>query len=423
MLETIREFAAARLEETELEPLRDRYVQWFARMATEAGLQLGERNAVEWLKRLDADVGNLRMAFTFAVERGDDDAVALGTTLGEFHSLRGRFAEALDTLTATLVLAHTPLELAKIHHRIGTALVRRTELSAAAASYAKADDLLGAPSNGDPAWWRAWLDLRLEAALVHYWAADVPALHAALDELEPHIEWHGTARQRASFLSSQVVEALRRERYVASEETEQLARASCEAAEAAGDWDGHFQLGFVLLWRDKFDEARSHLRLGRDDAKAAGDALTEIRCLIYEAIAERRLGEVLAVRTLDGEIEGLEDMYAYRSLIAANRAWLAWRDGDLDSTETLGAIAVADWKSESRSGATVYQWSARFPLLAVDVERGRLESAAAHAHAMLDASQHPLRTDVREAVEEVLRNGSRATFQHAIDVARRYGYT
>jgi predicted ATPase/class 3 adenylate cyclase len=423
MLETIREFAGAQLETQELAPLRERYIQWFGRLAAEAGPKLGERDAVEWLKRLDADVGNLRMAFWSAVKRGDNDAVALGTTLGEFHSLRGRFAEAQDTLTAALVLARTPLDEAKIHHRLGTALVRRSELSAATASYARADDLLGAPADGDPAWWRAWLDLRLEATMIHYWTADVPALHAALDELEPHIERHGTARQRASFLSSQVVEALRRERYVASDETEQLARASCEAAEAAGDWDGHFQLGFALLWRDKLDEASRHLRLGRDDAKSAGDALTEIRCLIYEAIAERKLGDVQAVRLLDAEIDELEDTYGYRSLIAANRAWLAWRDGDLEATEALGGAAVADWKSESRSGATIYQWSARFPLLAADVERDRFESASEQARFMLDQSQQPLRADVREAVEEALRTGSRGAFLHAVELAHTYGYT
>jgi hypothetical protein len=220
-----------------------------------------------------------------------------------------------------------------------------------------------------------------------------------------------------------VVEAARRERYAASEETERLARASCQAAEAAGDWDGHFQLGFVLVWRDKLDEASRHLRAGRDDAKSAGDALTEIRCLIYDAIAHRRLGAVDAVRALDAEIDQLEDAYGYTSLIAANRAWLAWRDGDLDATESLGEISLAEWKSESRSGAPVFQWSARFPLLAVEVERDRLESATAHADVMLDESQQPLRADVREALEHALRTGSREGFLRAIEVARRYGYT
>jgi predicted ATPase len=423
MLETIREFAGAQLAAREIAQLRGRYVPWFARLAAEAGPELGDRHAVEWLERLDADVGNLRMAFTLALGFSDDDAVLLGTTLGEFHTVRGRYAEAHETLTATLVRAGAPLTAAKLHRLLGTVLVRRGELAAAAASYHAGEEILATLANDDALWWREWLDLKLDAMLTHYWAADVPALHAALDELQPHVEQHGTARQRASFLASQMLESLRRDRYVASDSTEKLARAYCEAAKAAGDWDGNFQLGFVLLWRDKLDEARQHLRLGRDEAKLAGDALIEIRCLLYEAIAERKLGDVQAVRALDAEVDRLEDTYGYRSLIAANRAWLAWRDTDLDATETLGAIAVADWESEMRSGPRTFQWSARFPLLAADVERDRLESASEQARFMLDKSQQPLRADVREAVEEALQTGSAAAFLRAIEVARSYGYT
>src|SRR5438874_3171389 len=46
-----------------------------------------------------------------------------------------------------------------------------------------------------------------------------------------------------------------------------------------------------------------------------------------------------------------------------------------------------------------FQWSARFPLLAFDVDRDRLDSASAQACLMLAEGQQPLRIDVREAVE------------------------
>jgi len=423
MLETIKEFAAAQTAERELIRLHRRYVQWFARLAAEAEPELGERDAVQWLERLDADVGNLRKALTLAPAIGDDEAIVLGTTLGEFHTVRGRYGEAQDTLGATLSRARAPLTVAKLHRLLGTVLVRRGELSAAAASYAAGAEFLDGLADRDETWWREWIELKLDTTLTHYWAGDVTALHAALDALQPHIERHGTARQRASFLASQLVEAIRRERYAASESTETLARTYWDAAQAVGDWDGHFQLGFVLLWRDKLDEARRHFRVGRDEARSAGDALFEIRCLIYAAIAERKLSDVQAVRALDAEIDELEDTYGYDSLIAANRAWLAWRDGNLDATEAFGAIAVADWKSESRSGATIFQWTARFPLLAVDIERDRLDSASTHARAMLDESQQPLRTDVRDALQEAVRGGSRVAFVQAIEVARSYGYT
>jgi hypothetical protein len=182
-------------------------------------------------------------------------------------------------------------------------------------------------------------------------------------------------------------------------------------------------LAFVLLWRDKFAEAIDHFRLGRDEGRAAGDVLVEIRCLIYQAVAQRRLGDVESVRSLDAEIAQFEDSYGYTGLISANRAWLAWRDGDLAATERLGAVALADWPAAKRAGPTVFQWSARFPLLAADIAQDRVESASEHARRMLDRTQHPLVHDVRETLKAATGAGSHDAFRRTIALARTYGYT
>jgi hypothetical protein len=178
-----------------------------------------------------------------------------------------------------------------------------------------------------------------------------------------------------------------------------------------------------LLWRDKFDEAIEHLRQTRDDAKAAGDVLTDIRGVVYQIVARRRLGDVEGVRALEAELSEFDDTYGCTGLICANRAWLAQRQGDLDATEAWGAAALADWPSDKRAGPTVFQWTARFPLLAVDVARDRLDSATEHARAMLDEAQQPLTTDVQAALEDATRTRSRTALAQAIGLARRYGYT
>jgi hypothetical protein len=71
----------------------------------------------------------------------------------------------------------------------------------------------------------------------------------------------------------------------------------------------------------------------------------------------------------------------------------------------------------------VFQWSARFPLLAVAIDQDRLEAAAEHAHRMLDNTQQPLLPDVRKALEDAIPAGSRDAYRPAVDVARKYGYT
>jgi hypothetical protein len=164
------------------------------------------------------------------------------------------------------------------------------------------------------------------------------------------------------------------------------------------------------------DEAIDHFRRGRNEARAAEDVLVEIRCLVYQAVAQRRRGDVESVRSLDAEIAEFEESYGYSGLISANRAWLAWRDRDFEGTQRWGNVALADWPADKRAGPTVFQWSARFPLFAVDVELDRLESASEHARWMLDDSQQPLPADVRAALEG-------QAFRDAVELARNYGLT
>jgi tetratricopeptide (TPR) repeat protein len=422
MLETIREFAGAHLDERELARLRRRFVDCFARLAAEGGPQLGERDAVRWLDRLEAEVGNLRLAFSLARESDDEAIVHLGAALGDLHLVRGRYAEAGETLSVAQARARDPLVAARLHGLRASLFVRHDQFDAAAEEYAKAERLLGPPADQDASWWREWLDLELSVATLHYWRADSAALHAAADALRPYVEAHGTARQRANFIGTQVYDLLRRDHYVASPEAETLARSYLDAAEVAGDWDGHFTLAFVLLWRSKFEEAIEQFRQGRDEARAAGDVLIEMRCLVYQAVAQRRLSNVEAVRSLDAEIAEFDDSYGYTGLICGNRSWLAWRDGEFDATQEFGASALADWPAEKRAGPTVFQWSARFPLLAAEIRQGLLEPAADHARRMLDETQQPLVHDVRVVLEEALATGELGAFRRAIELARTYGY-
>jgi tetratricopeptide (TPR) repeat protein len=262
-----------------------------------------------------------------------------------------------------------------------------------------------------------------------YWIGDNAGLAQAARELQPHIESHGTSEQQHDFLHVLHQTNLRQEQYALSARTEELARDLYKAAKAvadskaAGEWDAEFQLGFTLLWRGKFEEAGKHLRLALDEARRFGDVMTETRSLVYGAIARRKLGDVNGVQELDAELAKMDDTYSYTGLIAANRAWLSWRAGDHDATQQWGATALAAWERVGRAGPTVFQWSARFPLLAVDIGLGRIESATAHARFMLGEAQQPLPPDVRAALEEAVQAETTDAFEHAIVVARSDGFT
>ena len=423
-LETIREFADEQLIAAgEAESVRARHVRWFASLASEADAHQWEVDAAEWLERPEADLGNLRVAFAQALMSDPGAAIALGSFLGHLHTLRGRYPEAEGVLEQAIGLADDPVRGSLLRRRLGYLLVRRKQMAGAAAILAEAEEFLGPPGNhADESYWRAWFDVKVGQGNLHYWSADTVALGRVAEEMRPHVEDHATTKQRAEFLSLLFLNACRQERYVLSAESEEIARAAYAASQEAGDWDAEFQLGFALLWRGKIEEAERHLRAGRDDAHVVGDVLTEIRCLVYSSIARRKLGDVEGVQALAEEIAKLEDTYGYTGLVDGNRAWLAWRKGDSGAAERCANASLSNMSATGPSGPGFFQWTARFPLLAVCVERDELAAAARHAVAMLDETQQPLPPELESALREALDGGSRRAFARALELATAAGY-
>jgi len=326
-------------------------------------------------------------------------------------------------LEKAIGLTDDPLYASRLRRRLGYLLVRRKQMASAAATLAEAEDYLGPPGDhADELYWRAWFDVKVGQGNLHYWSADTVALGRVTEEMRPHVDDHATTKQRAEFLSLLLLNACRQERYVLSAESEEIARAAYFASQEAGEWDAEFQLGFALLWRGKIEEAELHLRAGRDDAQAVGDVLTEIRCLVYSSIVRRKLGDLDGVHALDDEIAKLDDTYGYAGLVNGNRAWLAWRKGESEAAERYGNDALASLSATGPSGPGFFQWTARFPLLAVCVERDELEAAARHAAVMLDETQQPLPSELESVLRHALDRGTRRAFARALEFAKASGY-
>jgi predicted ATPase len=71
MLESLRQYGAARLAPDRAGHLRSRHARWFADLADTAEQHLRSANAVTWMTRLRRDQDNLRAATEFALESGD----------------------------------------------------------------------------------------------------------------------------------------------------------------------------------------------------------------------------------------------------------------------------------------------------------------------------------------------------------------
>ena len=106
MLQTIREFALERLEESaEADAIRDRHAAAFLALAQRAQSDLFGPHQKEWLDTLEREHDNLRAAFDWALARGDArTAVSLGASLWRFWQMRGHLHEGRARLSRALAL-------------------------------------------------------------------------------------------------------------------------------------------------------------------------------------------------------------------------------------------------------------------------------------------------------------------------------
>ena len=430
MLETVRELALEHLEESdEAETVRQRHFVWFEELSEQAWPHIQAGGGRVWLERLERDRENLRIAFAHAQTQAEEPGGAaaltvLASALSALHDLHGRYAEAQETLLSALEYESDRERLASLTSRLARVAESRDRADESDRLHREAERLLGThPEQGSPDRRRTWLDVKLAQAHHHYWQADHDSLRRVIEELRPYVDAYGEPGQRADFLHVQMQEALRRERYVLSEETEEIARTMYQAAVTTGEVDAEFQIGFALLWRGKLTEAGEHFARGLDEARRLGDVVQEVRCLGYGSVVCRKVQDVEGARARLAELDALDDVYGYTGLHAATHAWVALRDGRLDRAAEHAARALADWEMEGRAGPTVFQWSARFPLLAVEVTRGDIEAARTHARVMLDPSQQPLPEDVAEALRAAIDTGAAARFVTAVELGHAGGYT
>ncbi len=106
MLETIREFAAERLDELPDAPrLRDRHAAWYIELGERAHPELRAREARTWLERLDAEHANLRAALEHLLESGNaDGALRLSGAIWPYWQTRGHWTEGRRYLAAAVAL-------------------------------------------------------------------------------------------------------------------------------------------------------------------------------------------------------------------------------------------------------------------------------------------------------------------------------
>jgi DNA-binding CsgD family transcriptional regulator/tetratricopeptide (TPR) repeat protein len=103
MLEPIRQYAREKLEEDgEAEAVIRRHAEFFLALAEEGELGLWEPDQGRWLKRLELDHDNMRVALSWALEHKVESSLRLAGTLRRFWRARGNYGEGRRWLEEAL---------------------------------------------------------------------------------------------------------------------------------------------------------------------------------------------------------------------------------------------------------------------------------------------------------------------------------
>ncbi len=107
MLEPVRHYAREKLERgagaAEEEEARRRHAEYYLGLAEEAGPKLRGHEQTIWLPRLEAELGNLRAALSWCVERGEGQRIArVAWASWTYWGLSGRMSEGRRWMEAAL---------------------------------------------------------------------------------------------------------------------------------------------------------------------------------------------------------------------------------------------------------------------------------------------------------------------------------
>jgi predicted ATPase/transcriptional regulator with XRE-family HTH domain len=420
------------------------------------GLELAAALGEFWLRRGHFSEGRVWLQRALA-RRGTPTSIQPGSTsnradsvqalcwetwarLHEFHGdmlgatghaalARAAFARAL-----ALIPGAEQVRQARLQRKIGVSWSYQKEHGAEAAAYDLAETLLGPESAlVSTAWQQEWIEIQIARVDLLYNLGDWPAIAMHYARAAPLARAVGTPHQRARFVAHfPLGVAFRQQRYVISDETLATARAQLAAWDQVDDVRGlaeaHFQLGFCLLWRGALDEAQAQLTRALALIERLG-LPTEHACfLTYLAILCRKRRWVEEVRRLSAQSEVLAAAAGntwYVGAARANRAWVAWCEGNYGDARSDGMAALDCW----HGSAYPFQWIALWPLLAVELLAGALASAIEHARALLAPTQQPLPAALAAVLEETIRArerdqmvAARASLETALHVAGELGY-
>lgn len=396
----------------------------------------------------DDAIGYYRRALALLGDPPHDPAMAaqIWERLGDVLHLTAQYAAAREAYLRVLACtgAADPVVRAGLHRKLGNTWREERAYAMARRVYDTALQLLGEEAvrqagseASEKRWWQEWIDLRLEIVQTHYWVGESQLAVEQMEAMRAQVDRYATALQRVNFFAQYATLRWQHERFAPTPQTEaylrEAQRAVTESPEAQQTPSVIFRLGFLFLWHDMLAEAEEKMLAALTWAENSIDLTLQVRCLVYLGVVYRRQDRPEDVRACaDRALELATDahMPEYVATARANLAWLAWRAGNLAAVDLHGRAALALW-AELTPGhpSTPYQWTALWPLLAADLDRGRFDQAVADARTMLLPTQQRLPAVMADPLARALDAHeagdlltARQWLQRALEAARKQNY-
>jgi class 3 adenylate cyclase/transcriptional regulator with XRE-family HTH domain/tetratricopeptide (TPR) repeat protein len=336
-----------------------------------------------------------------------DSYVALCEGLGIVLVRLSRYDTAIDTYRKGLDIIHDLFQKAHFHVLCAEAEEGAHHYENALTQCDLAEQALGPISDKpDNRLLSSWFDIQHKRMNILYWLIDTERYGQLIEQVRPLVETYGSAKQRVDFLLGVRGWNLRKQRYLATAETLELARAAHAIAKADPTYSGWtgFNLGFTLIWHEDLEEATEMLQESLQEGKRRGDVALQSRSLTYLMVAARKRRDADVVKKATGPViqqARNASLPEYEAMAIANRAWVAWRGGEEGRAAADARAALEMFK---RLPVTYpFDWMALWPLLAMALTSQQIEQAVHYARGMLPPPQQLLREPACTLLDSAIR--------------------
>jgi serine/threonine protein kinase/class 3 adenylate cyclase/tetratricopeptide (TPR) repeat protein len=421
--ERLEEMSATLAYHFERAEIHDKAMDYFSRAGDRAQAAYANQEAIAFYQSAISQIDQLQRETSEETEAWDEAKSLTYEKLANLFELIGQHEEARNCYQHALTKAVSDdgVWRSRLYRKTGNTWMIQRQHDEAFKSWEEAEIALGdAPADPSLHWRREWIQVQLDRLWLRYLRNEVGEMAILIEKTRLALEQYGTPPHRSKFFQALGLTALRRDRFITSEESlahfQVMVAAARESDNLSSLAFAQFQLGFGYLWRGDFDEAREQLLAALGLAERIGDVTVQSRCLAYLIVLYRKCGQIDEARHYISRTMAVAEagqMLEYIATAKANLAWVSWREGDLAESERQGKAALELWR-KLPPNLSPFRWTALWPLIRVALAQNRILEAIECAQALLAPGQQRLPDAVTEALERVVRMGE----QNQLDAAR-----